>query len=444
MKATIATNRFGLGANEGEINQAMDDPKTWLLNQLNSEPVITFNKELNDLSAISNTFLDYKQQKSETKDKEKLNEIKKAERAFFRDNFRSLSADLVYQSIQSNNSLNYRLLDFFSNHFSVTANNKQMRAFAPYLEREAIANNMLGQFNELLLSVYQHPAMLFYLNNEKSYGPNSRQGKKGRGLNENLAREILELHTLGVDGGYTQSDVYELALGISGWSIARPKKNRGIGFQFKGYGHEPGERTLLNKNFPQKGLDQGKAMINYLANHPSTAQFVCTKLVVHFISDKPNEILVERLTKRWLETQGNIKAVMTELINAEEAWQPEKQKFKTPREYVVSTLRATNLEKVKTNQILSVLRRLGQQPFNAGSPKGYSDKETDWNGSSALMARIDLASMLSSRYKLNAEKFIKNALGESIDDSVYKRVIRAESRQQAMVLALMSPDFQRR
>jgi uncharacterized protein (DUF1800 family) len=206
--------------------------------------------------------------------------------------FRQLSADTLTQAINSENSLNWRLLDFFSNHFSVTAQGAVMTALAPTLEREAIAPHIHGQFEDMLLTVCKHPAMLIYLNNDKSAGPNSGYGKrKHRGLNENLAREILELHTLGVNVDYQQADVNELAKGITGWSIAFAKE-KNSGFKFRSFWHESGEHILLNKTYPQKNIRQGEAMLINLARHPATAEHLCYKLARHFISDEPPQSLV--------------------------------------------------------------------------------------------------------------------------------------------------------
>ncbi len=321
-----------------------------------------------------------------------------------------------------------------------------MTALAPTLEREAIGPNLLGQFEDMLMAVVQHPAMLIYLNNQKSFGPDSRLGRKGRGLNENLAREIMELHTLGVDGGYSQHDVTELAKGITGWSVARPTNTEQAGFKFRRAGHQPGSRLLLGKSYRQQGIKQGEAMLRDLANHPATARFVCTKIVDHFISDAPLPSLVNKLVSTWQATQGNIKAVITTLINAEESWNIAVKKFKTPRELVISTFRALGSSNLKQRQLYYAMFSLGQQPFQAGSPAGYSDKQQDWDGGSALIARIDWTSMLSSRVKssTNAIAVLKSSLGDSVSQHSYQMITRAESQQQALTLLLMSPEFQRR
>jgi uncharacterized protein (DUF1800 family) len=314
------------------------------------------------------------------------------------------------------------------------------------LEREAIAPNLLGSFEDLLLAVEQHPAMLIYLNNEKSFGPNSRIAKKRKiGLNENLAREIMELHTLGVDGGYSQGDVIELAKGITGWSVKNPIKERSAGFIFRPYAHEPGSRNLLGKEYGQKGIAQGQQMLRDLAMHPATAKYVCFKLAHHFVAENPPASLLNKMEMTWMKTGGNLKQVMVSLFSADEAWSASVQKFKTPREFIISTNRAIALKNIKPKALYNSLVSLGQQPFNAGSPAGFSDDESDWLGASALMARIDWSTMVSGYLKRsNAEKLMTVALGDSVSQHTYQSVMRAESRQQAMTLLLMSPEFQRR
>lgn len=447
VQAHIATNRFGLGAKPKELTQAVNDPKSWLLAQLEVIPPVFFNNELpksKDIASVLSDNRKAKKQLKKTPNDEALKIKLASEKKYPNQTLLALSADTINQAIKSDNSLNWRLLDFFSNHFSVSATGNVMRALAPTLEREAIAPNLLGNFEDMLMAVIKHPAMLIYLNNERSFGPSSRLGKKGRGLNENLAREIFELHTLGVNGGYTQSDIIELAKGITGWSVANPAKDKTSGFIFRKAGHEPGTRQLFGNNYANKGVSQGEKMLIDIARHPSTAKYVCYKLAHHFISDTPDPILLEKLNTRWQASNGNIKAVVTELINAQESWVPDSNKFKSPREFVISSLRVLNKNKLTDRQLVYTLRTLGQQPFNAGSPAGYGDKEEDWSGASAMMAKIEWTSMLAGRLKPNANKLLNNAFGENISDRTSKMVKRAESRQQAAILFLMSPEFLRR
>ncbi len=441
--ANIAVNRFGYGARGDELKQAEINPKKWLESQLRT---IAFSPGLphsNDVFVQHQKFQQEKKRQKKQKDNKAIN---KMTQKYARSTLRSMSADSLKQAINSSHSVSWRLLDFFSNHFSVTANGRLMVGLAATLEREAIAPNLLGDFGDLLLAVEQHPAMLIYLNNEKSFGENSRIAKnKSKGLNENLAREILELHTLGVNGGYSQQDVIELAKGITGWSVKNPKKERSAGFIFRQYGHEPGNRKLLGKDYPQKGIAQGQQMLRDLAMKPATAKYICYKLAHHFVSENPPLSLLAKMEATWLKTQGNIKQVMFCLFDADESWQESAQKFKTPREFIISTHRALAASKINDKALLATLTTLGQQPFQAGSPAGFSDEQSDWQGPSALMARIDWSALMSSyRKRANAEKMMKLTLGQDVSERTYQSVIRAESRQQALTLLLMSPEFQRR
>ncbi|AWB68169.1 DUF1800 domain-containing protein [Saccharobesus litoralis] len=456
VQAAIATNRFAYGARPGDLNAAQADPKQWLIRQLINIPAP---QGLATSDDIAQQFAVYREMKKREKDQANGKQVKlkksqvqnmmqdmEYQKNFERSVFFDLTKDTFNQALESDNSLAWRLLDFFSNHFSVSASGRLMRGLAPTLEREAIGPNLVGKFEDMLLAVAQHPAMLIYLNNEQSFGENSKLGRRRKkGLNENLAREILELHTLGVDGGYSQADVIELAKAITGWSVAVPNRQEGTGFKFRDNGHEPGTRRLLGKRYAQQGVSQGKAMLLDLARHANTAQYVCFKLARHFVADTPDPQLVSVMQKTWLRTQGDIKQVMITLINHDAAWLEQAQKFKTPREFVISGLRALNARDLKDKHIVYMLDQLGQRPFNAGSPAGYSDQQADWDGASALMARIDWASMQASqRRKQNAKQLVKNSLGEWASESTSTWISRAESHQQGIAMLLMSPEFQRR
>jgi len=445
----IAVNRFGYGARGSELAQAKTDPKKWLSSQLQLVRFSDKQPSSDDIFIAHAKFQKQKKLMKQQQNKAQSSQVREKNKRIkngARKMYVQMSAASLKQAIISDHSVSWRLLDFFSNHFSVSTSGRLMLGLSPTLEREAIAPNLLGNFADMLLAVEQHPAMLIYLNNEKSFGPNSRMAKKRKvGLNENLAREIMELHTLGVDGGYSQADVIELAKGITGWSVKRAKKEHGTGFVYRDYGHEPGTRTLLGMKYSQRGLSQGQQMLRDLAMQPSTAHYVCSKIAHHFVSENPPQSLIEKMQKTWLNNQGNIKQVMLTLFNAEEAWLDTPQKFKTPREFVISTYRAIAPNRINDRALFNALNNLGQTPFNAGSPAGFSDDESDWLGASALMARVEWSSLVTAQIKrINAEKVMTTALGSSISQNTYQMVMRAESRQQANTLVLMSPEFQRR
>lgn len=432
----VAANRFGYGVLKNSNLKSQLSAKLWLKSGL-IEP--KFSDDLPSSIDIRQQLAAYRALK-----KSKNKTLTKSQKNYHRKTYDTFIQDSLQQLVYSEHSIQWRLLDFFSNHFSVTAQNIPLTALSPTLEREAIAPNLFGLFEDMLVSVVQHPAMLLYLNNERSFGPNSKWGKRGKGLNENLAREILELHTLGVQGGYEQQDVLELAKGITGWSIANVAKAPDQGFVFYSKGHEPGKRVLLGKVYQAQGLEQGITMLKAVARHPSTRQHICRKLATHFISDQPSAELIQKLENTWSKTNGNIKAVMTTLIDAEESWSPSTEKFKSPRDFVLSTLRLLKPKKVNSRQFYQMLKQLGQAPFKAGSPAGYPDTEADWLGANALMTRIDLATTIAGRYKPNAEHLLSQSFADTVTEHTYLSVVRAESRHQAASLFLLSPEFQRR
>lgn len=325
-----------------------------------------------------------------------------------------------------------------------------MTLLAPLLEREAIGPNLVGHFGSMLIAAVKHPAMLIYLNNDNNFGPNSKIGKKGngKGLNENLAREILELHTLGVNGGYTQNDIIELAKAISGWSVSRPDREEEIklgGFHFRQRGHEPGKRKILLQHYNKTDLSQGEAILQDLARHPRTAQFICDKLARHFVSDIVEPSLIDKLVKTWLATGGHLESVYMTLIDASESWDNRASKFKTPYDFLISSSRAAGLDIWPDNKLYYSLSQLGQRPFSAGSPAGFPDTREHWDGADALFTRIEWSAQFSKRFrKLNALDIANTALADTLSTHSRQQLQRAESQEQALALFFMSPEFQQR
>jgi uncharacterized protein (DUF1800 family) len=362
-RAIIAVNRFGLGAKDGELSAAQHDPEQWLLQQLVS-PV--FDKNLGGTESAFRFIADikaFKRQSRQTNTKGP-----KVGKVIIKPYRQRLLIDSLEQAVQTTTPFAMRLLDFFSNHFSVSSATQSLIILAPTLERDAIAPNLFGQFADLLIAVEQHPAMLIFLNNDRSSGPNSSVGKRMQGLNENLAREIMELHTLGVDGGYTLEDIRQLAMAISGWNVNRKDKRYKPGFIFRSKAHEPGARNILGKSYAAGGVNQGQAVLRDLAMHRQTAEFVSYKLAQHLVADKPPQALVAAMTKTWIKTEGNIKAVVTTLVKHAQSWETEAKKYKTPREFIVSALRAASGEKVTDQDLLKVslraLTQMGHKPLH--------------------------------------------------------------------------------
>ena len=340
-----------------------------------------------------------------------------------------------------------RLTWFWSNHFCVSADKGQVRPLCGAYEREAIRGNVLGKFSDMLLAVESHPAMLMYLDNAGSIGPNSIAGqRRGRGINENLAREIMELHTLGVQGGYSQEDVTNFAKVITGWTF-RPLKQdpqHGGEFIFNDRMHEPGSQRVLGRNYDAAGYEQGRAVLLMLARHPSTAKHVATKLVRHFIADQPPPVLVDRLAKRFVDTGGDLKEVTKTLVSAPESWDAPRAKLKRPAEWLVSSMRACGMTILDVRRVINTLNLLGEPLWRPPAPKGFSDDSTAWLD--GLTQRLDIANQLARRIggMIDPETVADDALGPLASVETRQTIAQAESRQQALALLLMSPELQRR
>ena len=343
-----------------------------------------------------------------------------------------------------------RLVAFWSNHFAVSAaKSGELRVAAGPFEREAIRPHALGKFAQLLRAAESHPAMILYLDNQSSIGPNAAPGKfAGRGLNENLAREILELHTLGVGSGYTQADVTELARILTGWSVAGPESEAGEpgSFLFKPNWHEPGARKLLGKTYAEAGVEQGRAALDDLARHPATARHIATKLARAFLADEPPPDLVAALAKTFRDSDGDLAEVASALVADDRAWNAEPTKIRTPLEFVLAAARATGFQPNDPGLYLQSLNLLGMPLWQPSGPNGFSDASEAWSSAEGLKARLDLSAFMGSRMRSDAEPLatLEAALGDTASPETVKAVERAESREQALALLFMAPEFQRR
>src|SRR5258708_4874362 len=341
-----------------------------------------------------------------------------------------------------------RLVWFWSNHFCVSADKGvPVRALCGAFEREAIRPHVLGRLDDMLWAVESHPAMLFYLDNVRSIGPDSIAGRnRGAGLNENLAREILELHTLGVRTVYTQEDVTSFAKVITGWSIVPFKQDpiHGGEFTFNERMHETGAQTVVGKTYPDGGVDQGRAVLADMARHPATAKHVATKLATHFVADAPPQALVDRLAKRFLETQGDLKELAKVLITSKEAWDAPRDKLKRPGEWIVGALRALGAAPPAIRPVIQAHNMLGEPLWRPPAPKGFSDDSAEWMP--GLAERLDVANQLARRVGslVEPDAVVDTALGPLASDATRQTVKRAETRPQALALLLMAPEFQRR
>ncbi|MGN6817876.1 MAG: DUF1800 domain-containing protein [Sphingomonas sp.] len=359
-----------------------------------------------------------------------------------------------------------RLTHFWANHFAVSADKLQVIGLSGLLEFEAIRPHLMGRFGDMLNAVERHPAMLLFLDQAVSIGPNSMAGQLAArrprpngqklGLNENLAREIMELHTLGVRTGYTQADVTEFARALTGWTVSGI--GRGPGARFAGADgtpgdfvfaerlHEPGTRTLVGRSYAQDGEKQAQAVLDTLATSPATATHVATKLARHFAGDTPAPALVQRLQGSFLETGGDLPSLYRVLIDSPECWVAQPVKFKSPWEWTVSTYRALGTKQVQPLAAVGLLNQLGQPTWKPGSPAGYDDIAASWAGPDALVRRVEASERFATRAgaQIDARALAPKLFPGTLTPATAQALARAESPGQALALLLVSPEMLRR
>jgi uncharacterized protein (DUF1800 family) len=470
--AAIAVNRFGLGAKPGEL-PAITDPPAWLLGQLKASPPVLNGGGLQPSAVTLKRAIELRGKVAEERRRQRSmedagEEVQVAAALKLPSIYRPVYVDEALarfsHSVSTDRPFLERLTQFWSNHFAVSVDKLVVLGLAGAMEREAIRPHVTGRFTDLLLAVEKHPAMLLYLDNALSIGPESRAGKfvsrrgKGRkaGINENLAREILELHTLGVDGGYTQDDVTTFAKAITGWSIGGQDNGRRLArlgidngapgeFHFRAEFHEPGTKRLLGKRYGDDGVGQGEAILEDLALRRETARHVCTKLARHFIADDPPAAVIERMSRAWLDSRAHLPSVYRALVESGEAWQQPLAKFKSPADYIYSAYRGLAIPVTEQRRALQAFEALGQRNLSPGSPAGWPDTSADWDGPSALLKRIAWADLVAQRSgRRNARELAPELLGGTLGDDTAKAIARAESGAQAMTLLLAAPEFMRR
>jgi uncharacterized protein (DUF1800 family) len=337
-----------------------------------------------------------------------------------------------------------RLVWFWSNHFCVSAD--KIPSMAGPFEREAIRPYAFGKYVDMLQAVESHPAMLFYLDNAGSMGADSTAGiNRDKGLNENLAREILELHTLGVRSGYSQADVTSFANVLTGWTfIETSVPLHGGEFAFLKRFHEPGAQTVLGKRYPDTGVEQGRAVLADLARHPATAQHIAQKLARHFVADEPPPSLVAKLETTFKDTGGDLKEVAKTLVTADEAWTPQRGKLKTPALWTVAALRLTGiLPSSAIGRVLGAQASLGQALWRPPAPNGYPDTEAAWID--GIPRRLDIANEFArgTAARVDPLALLDSGLGPLASPETRTTIARAESRAQALTLLVMAPEFLR-
>ncbi|HEY2020651.1 DUF1800 domain-containing protein [Paraburkholderia sp.] len=483
--AAIALNRFGLGARPDDTPPA--DPKGWLLaqfEQYQATPAAWSNQPTS--VALATQLGEQRQQNAAKADAdaqasagagaststsaasaasdaaamqaEKL-AANKALRVEIRDVYRTAVNARVVSALSTPTPFVDRLVYFWANHFAISTDKPQVTALAGTFEMEAIRPHVLGRFDDMLIAVERHPAMQLFLDQTRSVGPDSaaamRAGQRDpdhkRGLNENLAREIMELHTLGVRSGYTQADVTEFARALTGWSVAGVKGPQPGGaapgaFVFRAALHEPGTRTILGRQYDQPGEAQALAVLHDFAASPATAQHIAGKLARHFVADNPPPAVVDRLARAFERSGGDLPTVYRALIDSQEAWSPVAVKFKTPWEWTVSAMRGLGWQDLGNLQGAPLLTQLGQPVWRPGSPAGYDDIAASWAAPDALVRRVEVAQRFAARVgdRLDPRSLGQTLLVGSISEPTATAVARAESASTAIALLLVSPDFQRR
>ena len=455
----IALNRFGLGYRRGDALPS--DPRAWLVRQIGAyepAPAALAGRDLGGNTvrrAVEETFAF----------RTRRDAADKAERAQLQQDFtkgvrNALVGEIALRArlaLETETPFMERLVHFWSNHFAVSVEKSQVASLIAPFEYGAIRQHMNGHFADLLKAASLHPAMLAYLDQFQSQGPDSRaaderrrRGSPLRGLNENLGREILELHTLGVGGGYTQEDVKELARALTGWTIegipyAEKAVPQGGGAAFFDWIHQPGTRRVLGRSYADEGAGQALAILDDLARHPSTARFIATKLARHFAGDTPPPALVDRLADTFRETDGHLPSVYQALVKAPEGWREEPVKFRQPWEWAVAMLRAGGDAAQVDRKFAVMMRALGQDVWQPGSPAGWDDREASWAAPNALLRRIEAAERFAADTRLEDTRALAEAMFPgSLSESTMQTIRWAESNEMGFALLLVSPEMMRR
>jgi uncharacterized protein (DUF1800 family) len=436
--AVNAATRFGFAARGGDLALIAKDPRGWVLGQLAQQPAAL----PGDLpSAQTMVVAEFEMRRDKGNEDAKRAFQERAKSVYFAE-----IAARIGVAVASEAPLLERLTQFWSNHFTVSVLRPVLRGFAAAFEREAIRPHVTGRFSDMLLAVARHPAMLLYLDNAISIGPNSIAGReRDKGLNENLGRELLELHTLGVDGGYTQDDVEALARIITGWSVARLNEPDPGAFRFRPRIHEPGQKRLLGKIYNEAGYAEGEAALLDLAHHPATARHVATQLARHFIADDPPKDSVERISRVFRDSGGDLRQVTAAVVKEDAAWRTPLAKIRRPEELVIAACRVSGFTP-PPEMLVNSLRSLDQMPFFAPSPAGWPDTAAAWVSPEAVLRRAQWCERYADRIPDPPDPVAtaEQAFGEALPAETADAIRLAPSRRAGLALLLASPQFQRR
>jgi uncharacterized protein (DUF1800 family) len=432
--AHIAAIRFGLGPRLGEAPPA--DPRAWLLDQIDNAGPPPAGVTLAEAVRIRG---------AEAVARRAINPV--GDPAETGAALRALIAAEVQafavQRLTSGEPFRDRLVDFWMNHFTASRRSGGVAPLLGTYEREAIRPHVTGRFHDMLRAVARHPAMLIYLNNDASVGPASRAGQRSqRGLNENLAREMLELHTMSPAGGYTQGDVQELAKILTGWGVIGNREP--WGFLFRASAHEPGEKFLLGRRI-EEGEAGGEAALRLLASHPATWRHLAVKLARHFVADDPPPAAVRALETVLRDTDGDLGAASRALVQLPQAWDPPLGKFRTPQDHVVAACRALGAAPDQAGLLVGGLSALAQPAWMQPQPNGWGDTAGEWATPEALMRRVEWSFTLAARFgRLDPAAVAEAALGPLAREETVREIRRAGSVRDALTLLLSSPEFMHR
>ena len=486
--AAIAAHRFGFGPRPGELRVIAGDPRGWVKGQIGRQAapppaIAALPPAEDDLLAFGRWLVRRRmnngnagrlEERAERQgiSREELQRLSIEED--FVENFRARVTRAVgarvEAAIASDQPVHERLVHFWSNHFTVSTAKPGAIALPPSFERDAIRPHVGGRFADMLVASTKHPGMIVYLDNWLSIGPNSAAahnprrarrlpgGGRPTGINENLGREILELHTLGVNGGYGQADVAALAAIITGWTYERPRLRDLFStdvasrsgpqlFEFDEHAHEPGPKTLLNRTYPQTGLAQGEAALADLARHPATARFIAAKLCRHYIADQAPPGAIARVAHAFTRSEGDLRQTMEALVDSPEAWETPLAKFKQPEDYAIGLLRAANLRTLPPGAGIAALGAMGQRPYSAPGPDGWADIADAWLTADLVWKRLEFAQAYSARIAsadVNPVELGQACLGPLMSDDTRTAVSRAESPAQGLALLFGAPEMQRR
>lgn len=473
----LAANRFGLGRRHDDPEEPADERRD-LLRQLDAfAPAPPLISGAVDRAAIARAYMNYDSAREalrqDTKAKQRAGRTDAmADSSVLRDSllatrmpYHDAQYARLYTAVASPTPFAERLTHFWANHFAISADKLAVIGFTGNHEFEAIRPHVMGTFADMLIAAVRHPAMLFYLDQQDSVGPDSPLAQSFRtarpplnlGVNENLAREILELHTLGVRTGYTQSDVTAFAHALTGLAVAglgkRPIQRAMPSGATPGdtlfieQMHQPGPKTILGRRYGRDGERQGEAILRDLAVHPATARHIATKLARHFAGDTPPPSLIARLAADFRRTGGDLPSLYRTLVSSPEPWATDIAMFKSPWDWTVSMMRAlkvpTFLEKENLNAMFG---QLGQPIWRPGSPAGYADTVATWAGSAALMQRVELINRVSVRVgdRVDARHIAPHILADALTPRTSEAIGQAASPAQGLVLLFASPTFLRR